>query len=194
MSHDKICLRTMQDYYAKNRVLPGFPAIGKLTGLPVGLSVPAMLTRLKLTGYLAFTPEKYLSPTRRFFEREIVGSVVAGFPSPASEGLTDTVSIDEYLVEQPSCTALLTIEGDSMIDAGLMPGDVVIVEKGAPAGIGEIVVAIVDNEFSVKYLEKDQQGFYLNPANPGYPPIRPKAQLDIYGVVAGLFRKYKRRR
>jgi hypothetical protein len=69
MSHHKICLRTMQDYYAKNRVLPGFPAIGKLAGLPVGSSVPAMLARLKLTGYLAFTPEKYLSPTRRFLER-----------------------------------------------------------------------------------------------------------------------------
>lgn len=194
MSQDQIYLRKLQDYYARHRVLPSFSTIGKLVGLSSTSSVSALVARLKLIGYLEFTPEKRLSPTGRFFEREIVDSVRAGFPSPANEGLVDTVSIDEYLVEQPSCTVLLTIKGDSMIDAGFMPGDVAIVEKGAPASIGDIVVAIVDNEFTVKYLEKDKQSFYLNPANPAYPPIRPKGQLEIYGVVAGLFRKYKRRR
>jgi repressor LexA len=77
-----------------------------------------------------------------------------------------------------------------MIDAGLMPGDTVIVKKGAPATPGDIVVAIVDNEFTVKYLAQDKQSFYLRPGNTAYSPIRAKDHLEIFGLVVGSFRKY----
>lgn len=85
---------------------------------------------------------------------------------------------------------MLTVKGDSMIDAGLMPGDTVIVKRGDPAKSGDIVVASVDNEFTVKYLEQDKTGFYLKPGNTAYPNIRPHDHLEVFGMVVGSFRKY----
>lgn len=71
-----------------------------------------------------------------------------------------------------------------------MPGDIVIVKKGAPSQPGDIVVAIVDNEFTVKYLAQDKRGFYLKPGNKTYPIIRAKDHLEVFGLVVGSFRKY----
>ena len=65
-----------------------------------------------------------------------------------------------------------------------------VVDRGAPARVGDIVVAIVDNQFTVKYLAQDGRGFFLKPGNIAYPPIRPEGQLEIYGVVTGSFRRY----
>ena len=78
-----------------------------------------------------------------------------------------------------------------MIDAGIHEGDIAVVEKKPAANIGDIVVAIVDNEFTLKFLEREKGGFILRPANPAYPVIRPKGQLEIFGVMVGLVRKMK---
>ena len=102
----------------------------------------------------------------------------------------DSIAIDRYLVRQPSRTVLLSVRGDSMQDAGLLEGDNLVVDRGAPARVGDIVVAIVDNQFTVKYLAQDARGFYLKPGNMAYAPIRPQGQLEIYGVVTGSFRRY----
>ena len=77
-----------------------------------------------------------------------------------------------------------------MTDAGIMPGDTVIVEKNAPAKPGDIVVAIVDCEFTVKYLAYDTNGFFLRPGNAAYEPIRANESLEIFGLVVGVYRKY----
>ena len=76
-----------------------------------------------------------------------------------------------------------------MIDAGIHEGDVVVVEKRSTANIGEIVVAIIDNEFTLKRLQKVQGKIVLKPENKAYPVIRPKGDLEIFGVVVGQFRK-----
>ena len=78
-----------------------------------------------------------------------------------------------------------------MIDLGIMPGDTVVVEKRNMAQVGEIVIAIVDNEFTLKTLGKEKNQYTLIPANPSYPIIRPLRNLEIFGVVVGQFRKYK---
>ena len=86
---------------------------------------------------------------------------------------------------------LLRVRGDSMKDAGLLEGDLVLVLKGAPAKAGDIVVAIVDNQFTVKYLAQDKRGgFFLRPGNVAYEPIRAKSDLELYGRVVGALRKY----
>jgi repressor LexA len=100
------------------------------------------------------------------------------------------LTIDEYLVEHPSMTVLVEVRGDSMIGAGIHSGDVVIVERCSEAAPGKIVVAIVDGEFTLKFLDRDRGGFFLRPANPAFSLIRPQGQLEIFGVVVGLFRKY----
>ena len=77
-----------------------------------------------------------------------------------------------------------------MNGAGINGGDTVIVEKRSDAKVGDIVIAIVENEFTLKYLDKEKSGYILRPANLAYPVIRPRGQLEIFGVVVGLFRKY----
>ena len=162
-----------------------------LLGLKSKSSVAALVARLKLQDFLEVTPDKRLKPGGRFFERHLADSVRAGFPSPANDAQHDMLTIDEYLVERPSQTVLVTVKGDSMIDAGIHPGDIVAVEKKPAANVGDIVVAIVDNEFTLKYLEREKGQFVLRPANPAYPIIRPTGSLEIFGVVVGLVRKYK---
>jgi repressor LexA len=191
MSNDATYLAKLQDYYADNNVLPPYSTIMSLLGLRSKSPVAALIARLKLQGFLESTPEKRLKPGKRFFERPIFDSVQAGAARQADDSRYDTLTIDEYLVESPSNTVLINVKGDSMIDAGIMPGDTVVVEKRGPASVGDMVIAIVDNEFTLKKLGNEKGKFVLIPANPAYPVIRPKADLEIFGVVVGQFRKYK---
>jgi SOS regulatory protein LexA len=184
-------LAKLQDYYADNGVLPPYSIIMVLLGFKSKSPVAALVARLKMAGFLEATPEKRLKPGKRFFERPVYDSVRAGFPSPAGDMSHDTLSIDEYLVSHPSSTVLVTVKGDSMIDVGIMSGDTVIVEKRTTANVGDMVIAIVDNEFTLKTLGQEKGKFILIPANPAYPIIRPKGDLEIFGIVVGQFRKYK---
>lgn len=121
----------------------------------------------------------------------LLGAVEAGFPSPAEEELVDTLSLDELLIENRDASFLLKVSGDSMTGAGIMPGDLVIVDKGRPAKSGDIVIAQVDGEWTMKFLRKRGDAVLLVPANPRYQPIRPKQELKISGVVTAVVRKYK---
>ena len=76
-----------------------------------------------------------------------------------------------------------------MIDAGIFEGDLVVVEKRAAAQKGDIVVAIVDNQFTLKRLDLESGRFVLKPENKAYPVIRPEGTLEIFGVMVGLVRK-----
>ena len=191
MENDASYLAKLQDYYADHSVLPPYSTIMSLVGFKSKSPVAALVARLKLQGFLESTPEKRLKPGRRFFERPIYDSVRAGFPSPAGDAQHDTLTIDGYLVSHPSSTVLVTVKGDSMVDAGIMPGDTVVVEKRSVANVGDMVIAIVDNEFTLKTLGREKGKFILLPANPAYPVIRPKGDLEIFGIVVGQFRKYK---
>ncbi|MGZ8252736.1 MAG: LexA family protein [Methylophilaceae bacterium] len=191
MGNDIDYLGRIQDYYAEHKTLPSYALIAELLGFKSKNAVTALVARFKLLGYLDSAPDKRLKPGRRFFERVLAESTVqAGFPSPALGDNQDSLSIDDYLVERPSQTVLITVKGDSMIDAGIVPDDVVIVEKRQLANIGDIVVAIVDNEFTLKTLGREGGDFVLYPANKAYPVTRPKGQMEIFGVVVGQFRKY----
>lgn len=192
MGTDADYLAKLQDYYADHKTLPAFSMIAQMLGFKSKNAVSALVARLKLQGYLESAPDKRLKPGSRFFERMLADSWVrAGFPSAAASDRHDTLSIDEFLVERPSQTVLITVKGDSMIDAGIMPDDVVIVEKRQLANVGDIVVAIVDDEFTLKTLAREKNEFVLLPANKAYPVIRPRGKLEIFGVVVGQFRKYK---
>ena len=191
MADDGQYLAKLQDYYARHRVLPSYASIGALVGLSSKASVADMVLRLKAEGFLESTPDRRLKPGKRFFERPIAESVRAGLPSPAAESRPETLTIDEWLVPHPSRTVLVTVKGDSMIDAGIHPGDVVVVEKRVAANVGDIVVAILDNEFTLKRLGREKGRIVLRPENKAFPVIRPKGDAEIFGVVVGLFRKYR---
>jgi len=191
MADDRQYLAKLQDYYAQHKVLPSYAAIGNLIGLRSKASVAGLVLRLKNERFVESTPDRRLKPGKRFFERAAAESVRAGLPSPASDTNPDALSIDAYLVTHPSKTVLITVVGDSMIDAGIHPGDVVVVEKRNAANIGDIVVAIVDSEFTLKRLHRERGQNVLKPENKAYPVIRPKGDFEIFGVVVGQFRKYR---
>jgi SOS regulatory protein LexA len=191
MGNDGQYLAKLQDYYAKHRVLPSYASIGELIGLSSKASVAGMVMRLKAEGFVQSTPDRRLKPGKRFFERPLAESVRAGQPSPAADAALDFLAIDEYLVPYPSRTAMIRVKGDSMIDAGIHAGDIVIVEKRTSANVGDIVVAIIDNEFTLKRLAREKGRMVLRPENKAYPVIRPKGDLEIFGVVVGQFRKYR---
>jgi repressor LexA len=186
-------LTKLQDYYAKHQVIPSYAAIGKLWGISAKSWVANCVTRLKEEGYLKLTPDKRLRPGERFFERKLAHAPVrAGLPNAALEEGYDLMTIDDYLVKLPSKTTLVRVKGDSMVEAGILEGDLIVVEQQPNANIGDVVVAIIDDEFTIKYLERERGTFVLRPGNKAYPTIRPKGKLEIFGVMVGLVRRLDR--
>jgi len=188
---DREYLEKLQDYYADHKVIPSYSVLAGLWGVSAKSWVSECVKRFEEAGFLDWTPDRQLKPGKRFFERRIAEAPVqAGQPhAAAADGYDLVSSIDEMLVREPSRTELIRVKGDSMVEAGIHEGDYIVVEKGKHANPGEIVVAIVDNEFTVKYLAKERNEFVLKPANKAYPVIRPRGRLEIFGVMAGLARR-----
>lgn len=121
----------------------------------------------------------------------LLGTVQAGFPSPAEEELVDILTLDEYLIQNPRQSFLIKVTGDSMSGAGILEGDLVVVERGRKPKNHDIVIAQVDGEWTMKYYETGPQGVVrLLAANPKYPPILPRSELTLGGVIVGVIRKY----
>ncbi|WP_374424985.1 LexA family protein [Chromobacterium sp.] len=120
--------------------------------------------------------------------------VRAGFPSPADDYLDDSISLDAYLIADPAATFLVRVRGDSMSGAGIGEGDLLVVDKGLTANHGDIVIAIVDGEFTVKRLHNLRGRCALIAENPAYPPITlcPGQELQVWGVVTGAVKKFRR--
>ena len=121
--------------------------------------------------------------------------VAAGFPSPADDYVEKRLDISEFMIDHKDATFFVTIQGQSMIDVGLLPGDKVVVDRSKIPAIGDIVLAVVDREFTIKILDRDRNGKpRLLPANStgAYPPIEIKEdmQFEIFGVVTGSFRRF----
>ena len=121
---------------------------------------------------------------------KILGVVEAGWPSPAEEELLDTMSFDEYLAPNREASYILRVKGDSMIDAGIHPGDMVVVERTNRPRDGEIVIAEVDGEWTMKYFRQQGHQVWLESANAAYPPIKPEQELTVVAVVRSVIRKY----
>ncbi len=120
--------------------------------------------------------------------------VPAGFPSPADDHLEKRLDANEFLIDQQDATFFVTIQGESMINAGLLSGDKAVVDRSKQAKVGNIVMAVVDGEFTIKTLGKAKSGMpRLLPANPAFPVIEIKEgmEFEIWGVVTGSFRRFK---
>ncbi|HEY0268117.1 MAG TPA: S24 family peptidase [Methyloradius sp.] len=184
-------LGQLQDYFADHRILPSYSYMQSLLGIKSKATISKLVARLKLIGFLDLAPDKKLIPGARFFERPLSNSTVqaGAFTQVYSEG-TEYLTIDEHLIRKPSKTELIPVRGESMKDVGIMDGDIVVVEKRHLANIGDIVVAIIDNEFTIKTLGKEKDKFVLIPANRDFDIIRPKEAFAIYGIVVGQFRSY----
>lgn len=119
--------------------------------------------------------------------------VVAGFPSPAEQYVERPLSLDELLVRHPVATYFVRAEGDSMLGAGIRPGDLLVVDRSLDPVSGSIVIACVDGDFTVKSFVRDASGAVrLEAANPAYPPIvfRDGMELQVFGVVTAVVHRF----
>jgi repressor LexA len=190
-TNDHEHLATLQGYYAEHRVLPSYARLMSLLGFASKSAVKKVLERLENAGMLERTLDGDWAPSERFFERAIATQPVpAGTPISADADIHEQISIDRFLIDQPAKTVLIRVEGDSMVDAGIRHGDLAVVERKTEASQGDIVVAVVDDEFTLKTLARDKDGYHLLPANPNYSVIRPNGKLEIFGVLVGLVRRY----
>jgi len=184
-------LGQLRDYFANYRSLPSYSYMQQLLNMRSKDTISKLVSRLKLMGFLDVAPDKKLTPGRRFFERSLSNTTVqAGVFTASHVDGGDYITIDEHLVKKPSITELIPVVGDSMKDAGILDGDIVVVEKRPFANVGDIVVATIDDKFTIKTLGKENDHYVLIPANKDYETIRPKELFSIYGVVAGQFRSY----
>lgn len=112
-------------------------------------------------------------------------SVSAGFPSPADDYTEENIDLNEYLIQNPFSTFFIRVKGHSMINSGIQDQDLIVVDKSLTAKPGDIVIAIIDERFTVKRLEKKDNIFYLKAENPNYPDLHLKnySNMQIWGVV-----------
>ena len=186
---DKI--RRLRQFWRLERRAPTYAEMLDLFDYKSKNAVFGLLRKLEEAGYVAKDSNGRIALLNKLTGTvRILGSIAAGFPTQEEQQETDAITLDEYLVKNPDNTYMLTVRGDSMIDAGIMPGDIVLVEKGPRPSQNDIVVARVDEEWTLKYYVRDNAGVRLEPANPKYKFIRPLRSLEIGGIVRAVIRKY----
>lgn len=155
-----------------------------------------MTTAMTLADIESRHPGRVLRPMPGELRRPLqvplyAGAVHAGFPSPADDYIERLIDLNQYLVHDEPGTFMVRVKGDSMKDAAIASGDILVVDRGLPPVDGNIVVAEIDGEFTVKELRREFGQIALFAHNPAYPPIllREGQELIIFGVVTGLVRK-----
>lgn len=183
-------LAALRRFYRSNKRLPTYSELCRIMGFCSKNAAFRLAKRLIDEGYIEKDATGRLQPKGDRLGIPLVGYVQAGFPSPAEEELIDTLSLDDYLIERPEASFLLKVSGDSMLEAGIHEGDLVIVERGRAPKSGDIVLACVDDEWTLKYYRLEGGAILLVPANPKYHVIRPKAELTLGGIVRAVIRRY----
>ena len=132
---------------------------------------------------------------------KVSGSVVAGFPSPAEQYQEQPLDLNELLVKRPAASFFVRVQGDSMTGAGIQDGDLLVVDRSLRPASGDIIIACVDGDFTVKTLRlgngergrgNGEQEIRLEPANPKYPAIvlKPGQELDYFGKVTACIHRF----
>lgn len=170
--------------------MPSYSELAELLGFRVKSSAQYIADGWIEAGVIRRDKKGKLMPGRLFMPLHLLGTVEAGFPSPAEEENVDTISLDDWLIKNKEATYMLKVTGDSMIEAGIIPGDMVIVERGKQPKNGDVVVAEVDHDWTIKYFQKRGSAVTLMPANKRFKPIVPREELKIAGVVTSVIRKF----
>ena len=122
-----------------------------------------------------------------------ISSISAGFPSPAEDFSELSISLDKHLIQNPSATFMAYANGNSMVDAGIHHGDILIIDKSLNARDGDIIIAVLHGEFTVKQLSIINNTFFLLPKNPKYSPVKISDDMDfeVWGIVSYSIRKHR---
>jgi SOS regulatory protein LexA len=189
MEHYK---QMLDSFYRAHKRMPGYSEMCELFGFASKNAVAKVVDKLVEAGVVRKDAKGKLLPLALGDEIPLVGYVEAGMPSPAEEHALDHVTIEELLLGSREKMYLLRVKGLSMVDAGIHEGDMLLVERTDNARVGDIVVANIDGEWTVKYLREKKGRRYLEPANESYSDLWPEESLEVGGVVRSVIRTYAR--
>mgnify|MGYP002138693286 CR=1 FL=1 len=171
--------------------MPSYSEMMKVFGFKSKNAVFKLIDKLISEGIVDKDSSGKLIPNKLFGEVRMLGIVETGFPTIAEEDVMgDTLTLDEFLIGNKDATYMLKVKGDSMIEAGIQEGDMVLVERSNQAKVDQIVIAEVDGGFTMKYYKTKNGKPYLLPANSSLKPIYPEEELRIVDVVKAVIRKY----
>lgn len=180
----------LNQFYRKHKRMPSYAEVADLFGYASKNAAYKLINRLISEGAVERDTTGALIPKKLSSMITLAGYVEAGPPSVAEAASLDTISLDDDIVRANNVTYALKVKGDSMVDAGIYNGDLVLVERVTDAPIGSIVVANIDDEWTLKYLRQKNGKRYLEAANPDYPDLHPEQSLSIGGVVRAVIRQY----
>lgn len=151
---------------------------------------------MKIIGYSEFLSRKGLKISEIFTPQKgkkyqlplFLESVSAGFPSPADDYLENKLDLNEFLIKNPSATFFVRVTGDSMIGSGIHSEDILVVDRSFEPADGNIVIAVIDGDLTVKRLKKSGRKIFLIPDNDLFEPIEIKKEMnfEVWGVVTNV--------
>jgi repressor LexA len=195
-------LKFIEEYQLEHGSSPTLREMREYFGVSSDNSILKHVKALEEKGYIRKddTPRgiKLLSSVKEKlesaeFKLPLLGMIPAGGPVLSEEYIEKWVNVGEDVIYRAKDSYLLRVKGNSMVDAGIFEDDILVVCGSLQPKEGDIVVALVDNQNTVKrYMKDADKRVYLKPENPGYDNIYPEGELCIQGVVTGLLRHYKR--
>lgn len=180
----------LRDFFRTGWVYQSFDQMSKLLGYANSAGVKRFFEKLVSEWVLAFENRVYV-PTQQLTGYHLFESVRAGLPFTPETQPTSQMDLEKYLIEHPASTFFVKVKWDSMMDAGIQQGDIVILDRSLTPNNGDIVIASLDGDVTLKYFEKNWDRLRLIPANPKYEPIVVSWPCEILGVVSGSVRKYR---
>jgi repressor LexA len=195
-SHQRTVLSYIKEFQGKRGYSPSLADLAVAFGVRSKNAIAKVVNVLVREGFLEKDPKgriKIVAGESRKSSSEpmtlpLFGPIAAGFAAPVEEQAEEHVRLTDLLVRDPLRTFLLRVKGDSMIKAGIHEGDLVIVERGREPKVDDIVVGILDGEFTLKRLAKKGGKFFLHAENDDYPDLYAMEELTVAGVVKGVVR------
>lgn len=192
-NHDDRHLRILRDLYARLGRLPSYSEMAKALGFKAKNAAFKLTHRLVASGHVEKSVGGRLVPGPAFFTIELGdGEVRAGFGWEGSAtALLQAQALEKFLIAKPSETVFLKVRGDSMVDAGILSGDIAVVERSAHAVHGDVVVAEIDGDHTIKEFRTDYGQPRLASHGQDKRSVSAKETLNIFGVVKGIVRSYR---
>ncbi len=201
--HQRTALNYIREFQRKRGYSPSLADLAVAFGVRSKNAIAKVVNVLVNQGFLEKDPKgriKIMEMPQEQSSRDdapsswtlpLFGPIAAGFAAPVEEQAEELLSIQDYVVGNKGAKIfLLRVKGDSMIEAGIHEGDLVVVERGKEPRVGDIVVGVLDGEYTLKRLRKDKGKFYLQAENSAYPDMYAVDELQTAGVVKGVIRRY----
>ncbi len=182
-------IEILRHFFRTGWVYQSFDQMSKLLGYANSAWAKRFLQKLVELGIFRIEEKSYI-PTDKLIGYPLFESVRAGLPFTPETQPTSQMDLEKYLIEHPASTYFVKVKWDSMIEAGIQQGDIVILDRSLTPNNGDIVIASLDGDVTLKYFEKKWDRLRLIPANPKYEPIVVSWPCEILGVVSGSIRKY----